>query len=1137
MVLRWIKIGMFALQNIMNMNIANQLPKNLEKTISDLARAREKAAKQKYLLDLGESLVMHLCSFVLGEYKEAGLVSIELEKSFLKNGKNVSFGIYLGWLRESSKFLNQQKHPSEIQDLLHGSNELLELSKFVKSYGALKLAVENDHTNYAELISQALKNNLGKVNLLEFFDVFIQLRNRVAHPHKEVKGKVVSWPFSEEYFDATNPYLESALNQVINELGKIWEFRQFVVDSNEQGMLTLISEDNNEPIEVAKTADYPEGIKVFAANDTVLLSDWKMLLRAGEEAVEKIRQEEEELRNKATVEDLKHSIEAALDDQQISLEEMNFFESLGKTKLGLSKEQIKHLIMEVAQKMGIEDPFPEVDKRFIEVVDHAITTKTYNEFLLKLTGQQYGVDNETFDKVFLERTFALNVDPDEVRRNKVLQFTLEELTDFQGLMAAHKWLMGMGVFRHATKESIFKIREDSYKFGTKEYWHRTAFAALEHFVQNRLNKLCLDEDSEWDTKQNNWQIGVMTGYAWCTLYPKNLPSKKILALHFSLYSSGGAAIGYLPDWKDYKDLDNYGLLLNVFVEHLKSFAMEYADDLKKYPNLVLWDSLNNNTYYSFTESMSRFPWFYDHCYGFDQIQFYHKVEEIIANPSVLIDSFDIAFNLFKGLFEAVNRDYRNMLNDSYLITENEALIRSKLVSLEDLLTEVGLSGAPEEDLVSEQPAEEEERDKENQDSTDIQVADDGLKGSVHVGYFAREFKPKVKGYPLCVSFQIKQDYFNNELNYLMYISCAGYLQPEIHEPVERILESLEGLSFENARFYFKRSKFLVQCKVEDLERFDPRPLTVFFLNALAEACAKSYVSFLGLKLTQPVLSRFGNAVVDALEEINPSLQSLFSNTITCERNWMKGYRFLDYVYSGKGVAHWLGWGLEFQQDQMMAGVVLHVGDSLKGAQLMEQMHNKANIDAAWKLVTKGEASLNDPHWILGNSSAVMTSSSDYNRNYKAHHALISNEKTYWCAAKQDDKQWWQVELPEAMTISQLVLKGAPHGKSYVTRFNLMYSVDKKNWQTLSDFNGLNDGFSTLELTFESAFNAKLIKILPVEFVGWPGIRVDFWGKKIVPSKIELQHWVPVNNEQELATAVAAFEHNIKELKAFKGLGL
>jgi hypothetical protein len=81
------------------MNLSTQLPKSIEKTINDLARAREKAAKQKYLIDLGESLVMYLCSFTLGEYKEQASTSLDLEKSFIKNSKNVSFGIYLGWLR------------------------------------------------------------------------------------------------------------------------------------------------------------------------------------------------------------------------------------------------------------------------------------------------------------------------------------------------------------------------------------------------------------------------------------------------------------------------------------------------------------------------------------------------------------------------------------------------------------------------------------------------------------------------------------------------------------------------------------------------------------------------------------------------------------------------------------------------------------------------------------------------------------------------------------------------------------------------------------------------------------------------------------------------------------------------------
>ena len=70
-----------------------ELPKGLSKTINDLARTREKAAKQKYLLDLGESLVMHLAAFLIAEYKQSGILHIDLEKAFIKNNKNLSFGV------------------------------------------------------------------------------------------------------------------------------------------------------------------------------------------------------------------------------------------------------------------------------------------------------------------------------------------------------------------------------------------------------------------------------------------------------------------------------------------------------------------------------------------------------------------------------------------------------------------------------------------------------------------------------------------------------------------------------------------------------------------------------------------------------------------------------------------------------------------------------------------------------------------------------------------------------------------------------------------------------------------------------------------------------------------------------------
>ena len=120
------------------------------------------------------------------------------------------------------------------------------------AFEILKGLVENEATDYQTPINAALKNNLPKVNLIQFFDSFIQLRNRVAHPHKEVKGKMVTWPFSEIYFDAINPYLEQALTRAINELSHIWEFKQFIVESNQAGLLTLKSEDSGEIEELSK---------------------------------------------------------------------------------------------------------------------------------------------------------------------------------------------------------------------------------------------------------------------------------------------------------------------------------------------------------------------------------------------------------------------------------------------------------------------------------------------------------------------------------------------------------------------------------------------------------------------------------------------------------------------------------------------------------------------------------------------------------------------------------------------------------------------------------------------------------------------------------------------------------------------
>jgi hypothetical protein len=1124
------------------------LPKTLEKNINDLARAREKAAKQKYLLDLGESMVMHLCSFVLGEYKESQLTSIDLEKSFLKNSKNVSFGIYLGWLRESSKFLNANKKPSEIHQLLHGTNDLDELSQFMKAFETLKTLVENDSEEYISSIQQALKNNLGKTNLLLFFDLFIQLRNRVAHPHKEVKGRMVTWPFSENYFDAINPYLENSLKRAIDELGKIWEFRQFIIESNDDGLLTLKNEDSDEFEEFSVQSSLPKGTKVFAnPANTILLSDWKLLLKAGDEAIAKIKEEEDELRNKATIDDLKKSIEAALDDEQISLDELNFFESLGKTKLGLARDDVKKLILEVAKTMNIEDPFPDVDKRFIELIDNAINTRTYNEFLLRLTGQQYGVDSESFEKVFKERTFALNVDPEEIKKNKVLQFSMEELNSFQGLMSTQKWLMSMASLRNFTKESIYKIKDDSYVFGNKEFWHRTAFKNLELFVQSRLKKIMLDEGTEWETNQNNWQIGVMTSYAWCSFYPKNLATKRMLALHFSIYggawgSAGSAAIGYLPDWKDYTLIENYGLLRHVFADHLKSFAQEFAEDLKKYPNLVLWDSLNNNTYYSFTESIQKHRWFYDHLYGFDQIQFFHNAESIVENPSLLIESFDIIFNLFNGLFESVNRDYLNLLDANFLIYDKEDIIRNKLLSLEPILVDYGLSEIPTDgdEEKSQKNQEENESLEATIESNDTEnIEKDGLNGSIKFGYFLKEVRSKVKGYPVVISFQINQDYLHNRLNFIIYISCAGYLESSTHLQVERVLESLQNLTFENTEFHFKRSKFLAVMPIEDIDSFDPRPLTNYFLNEFASKCASSSTRFLGLNLNSELIKALAPKTNELLDELSINLKNTFKDDIKIERRWMSNSRYIDYAYGGKAIPLWVGWGLEWRNSQLLGGVILHVRNSIKGAIIQEQMEKIAREDHNWKYLVVGDSEAIDSEWILMDdvNQYKFTASTEHSKPHTAAHGLLTNKKTYWAAKIKDSDQWWQVELKEVMTFSRMKFTGSPAGNSYMQKFDLSYSLDGKEWAKIESLDGINDPYDLKEITFDESFNAKFIRIHPLEYTGFPGFRIDFLAKKILPNKIELQWLQPVSNELELQQILNEIPSKIEELKKMNGIGI
>jgi len=908
------------------MQTTHQLPSGFIKSLNDLARAREKAARQKYLLDIGESLIMHLCAFVIGEYKQHGQPSIDLEKSFLRNNKNLSLGIYIGWLREASKYLNTIKAPSILQNLLHGNNDFPPLKSFMAQFEAVRDEInQQGSTPLVDIVSK-LQQPQGKTNLLTFFDAFVNLRNRVAHPHKEVKGKMITWPFSEDYFDAVNPGLEKALNTCFDYLNDVWQYRFFIYAKNGEHA-NLISEDDQQQSGISPDTNLEDGTRVLMnEQQRLLLADWKLLLKASDAAIQSIREEEEKARKMQSVDELKQAIIAALDDQQISLEEMRFFESLGRTKLSLAGPEIKDIILQTAKSLGIEDPFPETDKRYIQLVDEALLNKTYNEFVLKLAGQQYGVNPDDFEKLLSERAEVLNISLDDVRKNAVVQFKKEDLVTFTALQTARTWIMSMGVLNQGTGDSNYKITGNTHTFGTKEYWHRTAFESVELFIQSRLKALHVEGGMEWTTNQNNWQIGTMTSYCWCTVFPKDQPTRAILALHMSLYSDGSAAIGFLPDWKDYDRVENYGLLQSVTRKGLYKYIQTYQSDFEKFPDLLLWHQQEELAYAPLIEVYHKHPWFFDFDYSFEQIQFRISAKNAAENPGILLESFDIVYNLFNALIPELIKDYETYLTypnplDNYLQHHATFLDR-----IGDLIHTYRRPSSDRKELL--------------------------LKGDAKLGKQYTQLVAKEKSNHVRLMISVSSDIPSQKLWYEIKVLTAGHTSNTHHQAIDKILQQLSQETFGAGQTYYRKGVLWVRFPIDTSADFPENDLYVatdLFLKRYTYELTKAGIQSLDLTPRHTIFEDYKNHIDDTLNEMIPRLTPLFSNKVQqYDRDISKRFMYWDYVSSNKTHgSHWIAWGIKAEHDILEAGLTLYLGDIQKGEGLYRQLTEFASQHPEW----------------------------------------------------------------------------------------------------------------------------------------------------------------------------------------------
>ena len=121
----------------------SRLPQSFIKSLDDIAKAKFYEARQRYLLHLGESLIMHVCSFVLAEYKESGTHLMTLEKEIINSKKSLSVGTYVGWVRNTSQHLAEIQKPSLLDDLIRKEENNEVLSNFIACIDILKKVVES----------------------------------------------------------------------------------------------------------------------------------------------------------------------------------------------------------------------------------------------------------------------------------------------------------------------------------------------------------------------------------------------------------------------------------------------------------------------------------------------------------------------------------------------------------------------------------------------------------------------------------------------------------------------------------------------------------------------------------------------------------------------------------------------------------------------------------------------------------------------------------------------------------------------------------------------------------------------------------------------------------------------------------
>ena len=85
----------------------------------------------------------------------------------------------------------------------------------------------------------------------------------------------------------------------------------------------------------------------------------------------------------------------------------------------------------------------------------------------------------------------------------------------------------------------------------------------------------------------------------------------------------------------------------------------------------------------------------------------------------------------------------------------------------------------------------------------------------------------------------------------------------------------------------------------------------------------------------------------------------------------------------------------------------------------------------------------------GNVTSDQFTASSSNGSFQAANAIL-NHNGAWAPALNDQNQWLQIDLYRQIFVSGVVIQGRSDYKSFVTRYQVKYTLDGASWEDVRD---------------------------------------------------------------------------------------